>query len=335
MDEARIEKEKQRLGAFPCPETPPAPIHGVLLSDKIDEYANAPSIRLIHPFESKNLKPAGYKLTVGDEFIVNGEVQKLPANGIIRIAPYSVVIIKTAETINLPRFLIARWNILVKWAYKGLLWVGAAQVDPGWVGQLPCPIYNLSDKDVVLRPGDDIALMDFVVTTPFRKGESKEYHRPPELVLLEQYNVQPLKSGVASELDASKDKLEKSANRVDAFVGLTFVVLGILVAAVALRAPESQNFAWWDPSAFWISALAIIVSLFAWTNSRSSVQWFRRTWQRIVFELIIFVLMIIAIFRFSIRTQSGLRDLNDRMQKIENRVNPPAHAPVPPTHNPS
>lgn len=334
MDEARIQKEKQRLGELPCIETPPEPVHGVLLSDKIQEYAEAPSIKLIEPFERENLHPAGYKLTVGDEFVVDGQVQKLPANGAITIKPFTVVIIKTAETINLPRFLIARWNILVKWAYKGLIWVGAAQVDPGWVGQLPCPIYNLSDKDVELRRGDDIALMDFVVTTPFRRDRSKKYRRPPDLVLLEQYNVQ-LKSGVASELNEFKDKLENSASRVDAFVALTFVVLSILVAAVALRAPESNNFAWWDPSAFWISALAIIVSLFAWTNSRSSVQWFRRTWQRVIFELLIFILMIVAIFRFSIRTQSGLRDLNHRIQKIENRINLPPHASAPPTNNAS
>ena len=48
----------------------------------------------------------------------------------------------------MPRFLIGRWNIRVTVAYKGLLWVGGPQVDPGWVGHLFCPIYNLSDQEV-------------------------------------------------------------------------------------------------------------------------------------------------------------------------------------------
>lgn len=84
------------------------------------------------------------------------------------IPSYQVAIVQIRETLNLPKFLIGRWNIRVKRAYEGLLWVGGAQVDPGFRGHLCCPIYNLSNKEVRLEFGDTLAMIDFVVTTPFK-----------------------------------------------------------------------------------------------------------------------------------------------------------------------
>jgi deoxycytidine triphosphate deaminase len=175
MDNDRIKQERERLDHLECPERDrreSAPV-GVLLSDEIERYVQ--DFKMIWPFNKNDqLKAAGYELSVGDEYVLGGERKQLGKDGEIRIPPFNVVVIKTTETINLPRFLIARWNVRVRWAYEGLLWVGAAQVDPGWVGNLFCPLYNLSDKEVVLRSGDPIALMDFVTTTTFRRGESKQ-----------------------------------------------------------------------------------------------------------------------------------------------------------------
>lgn len=65
----------------------------------------------------------------------------------------------------MPRFLIARWNLRVSLIYRGLLWLGALQVDPGYHGYLSSPIFNLSDQDVTLKLGEPWALIDFVTPT--------------------------------------------------------------------------------------------------------------------------------------------------------------------------
>src|SRR5205814_7673725 len=83
--------------------------------------------------------------------------------------------VRTYERLNIPRFLIGRWNLRVDMVYRGLLWVGALQVDPGWRGYLPCPLYNMSDKPVELRYQQPVFTIDFVRTTPYKKGTSKEY----------------------------------------------------------------------------------------------------------------------------------------------------------------
>ena len=149
---------------------------GVLLSDAIERCVTA--FDLIKPFNPDNLKPANYKLTIGNEYAINGVIHSLSdesGKNEIKIHPFEVAIIKTHETINMPRFLIGRWNIQVSRAYQGLIWVGGPQVDPGYVGHLFCPIYNLSDQDVPLFKGESIAVIDFVRTTEFHSNRSKDY----------------------------------------------------------------------------------------------------------------------------------------------------------------
>jgi deoxycytidine triphosphate deaminase len=337
--------EIERLRQYSCPESDHRSegVAGVLLSDQIEHYAR--SFKLVDPFTESSLKAAGYELTIGDEYVLGGKKQALRKDGEIRIPPFNVVVIKTAETINLPRFLIARWNLRVKWAYEGLLWVGAAQVDPGWVGHLFCPIYNLSNKEVIVRAGDPIALMDFVTTTEYRPNVSVAYARPPKRVLLDEYNAVELESALytlaETKLAAFDKRIEGTKvdvenrmgalqGRIDNFVSITFAVVGLLFAAVSLFFGKSEQSNWWDPSVFWICALAIIVSMFAWVNSRSSVQWFRKTWQRILFELFIFSTVLAAIVFFSLRTQSKIRHLTDEIQQLQQEIGPNPKAVAPP-----
>lgn len=117
---------------------------GVLLSDQIAYYVQEG--KLIDPFEPKNLKAAGYELCIGDEFYLGGKkfsFTSADAPGHIEIPPFDVAVVKTKEILCIPRFLIARWNLRVQWTYRGLLWIGAAQVDPGYVGIFFVP-YTIS-----------------------------------------------------------------------------------------------------------------------------------------------------------------------------------------------
>ena len=51
------------------------PFTGVLLSDAIEQCVNR--FRLIWPFSPENLKPANYKLRIGDEYAQGGELKAL------------------------------------------------------------------------------------------------------------------------------------------------------------------------------------------------------------------------------------------------------------------
>ncbi len=264
---------------------------GVLLSDQIKLYVS--NYKMIDPFEEKNLKAAAYQLSVGDEYAINGEIKSLTESpgDKITIPPFELAVIKTREIINLPRFLIARWNIRVSHAYKGLLWVGAAQVDPGWVGHLSCPIYNLSNKSVTLLYGERLATMDFVKTTEFNSISIK-YPRPPEKVLFKHYHPDELKSALFSKvnermdraetsvdkaqvrIDKAEDKFSKLEGNVYTALAMVIAVLAILFAILSTFLNAGQNGIDIDSAlakaAFLFAAISLLLSLIALSRSPTS-----------------------------------------------------------------
>ncbi len=236
--------ERTKLSQLTPPEIDPHPnVYGVLLSDEIAFYAV--NHQLITPFDRTNLKPAAYELTGGDEYFLSGEFLTLdPAseekNKLI-IPPFEVAVLKTTEILCLPRYLIARWNLRVKHAYSGLLWVGGPQVDPGYVGHLFCPIYSLSDRPVPLHMGDPIAVIDFVKTTPYDKdsksADIKRYDAPPKRLFLEDYGIDALRSALFTRAGAKlaefEEEIKNLGSRFITFTQISFAIFAIVIALVA------------------------------------------------------------------------------------------------------
>lgn len=218
---------------------------GVLLSDQIRACVNRFS--MIQPFYEEKLRPAGYELSIGDEVSTGGKritLKDEPGKNTFALEPFDVAVIKIHETLNLPRNIIGRWNIKVGQAYRGLVWVGGPQVDPGWVGNLACPIYNLSDQTLTLELYESIAIIDFVITTPF-SPDCKTYPRPPRRILFDEYNPENLRSALVTHakapIDRFKRELSDMQSRLSNFISITFVVLGILVAALSILVTSTQT----------------------------------------------------------------------------------------------
>lgn len=282
---------------------------GVLLSDVIRRYCQW--FDLISPFnEDRLLKPACYRLTIGDQYAVAGKVRSLsggPSNNEVRIPPFAVAIVKTEEMINMPPFLIGRWNIQVSRAYQGLVWVGGPQVDAGYVGHLFCPIYNLSDREVVLHRGEPIAVIDFVKTTRFNEGKSKRYDLPKR-ILFEDYNPEGLGSGLVKHADI----IRTVRDRVENFVSLTFGVIAVLFAALTIFVARPNSSPAWNFSLFMIGGLAIYLSMIAWLNSKPEGKYFGRTVQ-----VIIIVLLMVGIGTEIFRRDGQQAEINKLEKQVE------------------
>jgi len=286
--------EKERLKKLPEYDRMPDTRSGVLLSDQIAYYSH-PDRCLIEPFSESNLRPAGYDLGVGSNYAIDGKVSPLGLGQSFEIPPYSVAVVEILETLNLPNFLIGRWNIRVKLAYKGLLWVGGAQVDPGFRGKLACPIYNLSTEPVVLEYGSRIAMIDFVTTTDFAEGEGGSIPFPwagREKLIFQQYDTS-LTSGVEHKLlhleeslkageqgfidklaaqkkdqDAVSGKLESDVRRnialinarIDTFLTLVFTVVAVLFAGLGVVATKGSDEPSFYTSPIFIAAVALYLA---------------------------------------------------------------------------
>jgi deoxycytidine triphosphate deaminase len=87
-------------------------VGSVLLSDQIQFYIDHLDPPLIENFDPDNLKPARYNLRLGADAHVEGERKTLDDKTPLILKPHQVAVVQTFESINLPRFLIGRWNLI-------------------------------------------------------------------------------------------------------------------------------------------------------------------------------------------------------------------------------
>jgi len=254
----------------------------VLLSDEIERYVE--DYHLIKPFDPNNLKPASYRLTVGTRYAIGGsrkELEDKPGKNEIKIPPFEVAIISTGEKIKMPRELIGRWNLRVSKVYEGLLWIGGAQVDPGYEGYLYCPIYNLSAQDVSLRLGEPFAAIDFVRTTDFIEDKSKSYAQSRQT--FDDYNWR-LRSGLFTEVPRRMNRFEneirKFGNIVYGSLGILLTFIAIIVALLSIvfgsLSKASIVFQPWVCVSLALSIIALSFSLFSYfkpTLNKSVYAW--------------------------------------------------------------
>jgi deoxycytidine triphosphate deaminase len=256
-----------------------------LLSDEIEFYIN--EYKLVDPPKRDNIMAASYELRVGKKCAIGDKVFSLSEGEVLTFPKFEVVVVEILETINMPDFLIGRWNIRTRWAYEGLIWVGGPQVNPGFRGKIMCPLWNLSDKEISIPYGEAIAVIDFSTTTsPTVKSNRLPMWDQRSRYIFEDY-LKGLRSGlvtlVATGVEDLKIKtdqrirsfennanqrLESHQSRMDTFTSVTFSALGILVAAVAIIAtkPAGEGAApqyWWDPTIFWLCSITAILTLFA------------------------------------------------------------------------
>ena len=151
---------------------PEPDLRGMLSADRIQQYVDL--VRLIDPFDPKNLKPASYKLTLGPNYQFAG------VNGVLTdddpslvIPANSIVFASMQERIRLPHYIAARFNLAIDHIYRGLLLGTGPQVDPGFQGVLSCPLHNISNQTILIPLGEHLATIDFIKTTPFAESSTK------------------------------------------------------------------------------------------------------------------------------------------------------------------
>jgi len=151
--------------------------HGVLLSDRIRFYAG--KVKLIEQFNESHLGPASYDVTLGtecwyaDHSQKTGEPKRILAKGeTLTLEPNSIVYVSSFEKLNLPFYLVARFNLKLRFLHEGILVGAGPQIDPGFAGRLSCPLHNMSGSNVSLICGEPFAVMEFQKTTPFAEKEN-------------------------------------------------------------------------------------------------------------------------------------------------------------------
>ncbi len=224
----------------------------VLLHNQIKELCDDKlDFPLIHRFFSKQLKGASYHLSIGNRYRDESGVHNLTdRNRVITIPRNGIAIVTTNEWVNIPRFLVARWNLRVQMVYRGLVWVGSLQVDPGYQGFLFCPIYNLSNQAQQLSLEEEVFTIDFVLTNQFDEGKvTGHLWKPPEDDKYMTFNFDRLdkefqiQSAPLTDFQNMDIKIQdlgtemKSHSRhMTLFQTATFTVLAVIITALTILA---------------------------------------------------------------------------------------------------
>lgn len=177
----------------------PDPSHqpGLLLSDRILFYCE--KVNLVFPYDPCFVGPASYTLHAGREYMIsrkpgNVETLDLEKEGKVIIPPNGLIYIRFYEEVNIPRYMIARFNLSVTQVYRGLLLGTGPQVDPGFRGYLGCPIHNFTDENKTIKFLDPLGTIDFEKSTPL--GETYFRERDVAKITAEEY--EGMRSGTIS-----------------------------------------------------------------------------------------------------------------------------------------
>ncbi len=171
--------EKERIE-----DAPGSFIGAVLRAEVIEHYVREFNLIVDDSgFERERLKGASYSMRPAphDGWIVDesGAIKSLTietdgANREWYIAPKnSFVFIRLAEQLRLPFYMIARFNLKVRYVYQGLLLGTGPQIDPGYAGRIFIPLHNLTSEPVRIYMDETFVSFDFELTTPFKldKGD--------------------------------------------------------------------------------------------------------------------------------------------------------------------
>jgi deoxycytidine triphosphate deaminase len=156
---------KEKYADFSCVDPFPE-IHDALLNSK-DILMYILTTGMIDPFDLNNLSGATYTCDFSGEYIFWDDKRiknkhKLSKDEEFIIKPNSIIFLGIKQTFNIPAYIVSRFNLKVKNAYKGLLLGTGPIIDPGYTGNLFIPLHNLTSNEYCIK--NNAALIDVEFT---------------------------------------------------------------------------------------------------------------------------------------------------------------------------
>lgn len=122
-----------------------------ILSDKnIEEFMKNQELD-IKPYNSKNLTPNGYDLTIDEIYI--RKTEKYVKEGVAIIPPLTWFAVSTKEFVKMGSKITSQLWIRSSYARKGVM-ASFGKVDAGFHGTLTISCFNANDKEIEIPIGD-------------------------------------------------------------------------------------------------------------------------------------------------------------------------------------
>ena len=176
-------------------------------------------------------QPASHDLRLGEDVWCQGKFSTLSKeNPVLKIPPYSYVIVSAIEKSNLPCFITARFDLKNSLFFQGVILSNGPQIDPGYRGALFCMLYNGSDKPVGIKYGDHFATIEFITTTGVSLGYRDIYQGKTRICEFMPSDAAVSEGGKI--LERTESKIEKVEAEWKSFRTIVFTILGIAIALI-------------------------------------------------------------------------------------------------------
>ncbi|MDR0472410.1 MAG: hypothetical protein LBH43_01895 [Treponema sp.] len=172
---------------------------------------------MIDPFCAKNLSGATYTCEFSGEYIFWDankikHKQTLSKDAELPIKPNSIIFLGIKPMFNIPEYMVLRFNLRVKNAYKGLLLGTGPIIDPGYTGKLFIPLHNLTSNEYCIKNDATLIDIEFTKLSYNDKWDLKNYSKLESIVNpLDFSNV----SYIPKLFPEKRDTMEKYSGYID------------------------------------------------------------------------------------------------------------------------
>lgn len=116
----------------------------------------------IDPYISGHIQPSSVDLTLGNQFHLVDLDETIIGEEEVSIHPNQFVLGVTKERVRIPYDIIARIEGRSSWGRLGLMvHITAGYIDPGFEGTITLELYNVSRREIILKPGTRICQISF------------------------------------------------------------------------------------------------------------------------------------------------------------------------------
>jgi deoxycytidine triphosphate deaminase len=84
------------------------------------------------------------------------------------VPPNSFVFIRLLQRLRIPFYLIGRFNLKIRYVYRGLLLGTGPQIDPGYTGRIYIPLHNFTNEPVNIYTNESFVSFEFERTSPIK-----------------------------------------------------------------------------------------------------------------------------------------------------------------------
>ena len=126
----------------------------------LKEGAKKEELKPIVPWQEDRVEAAGYRLSVGHEYYINGDgtstVKQLDIGQAFVISPGEFAFILTREKVQVSNSTIGFISMRASSKFKGLVNVSGFQINPGFRGNLVFAVFNAGPRHINIHFGDEI-----------------------------------------------------------------------------------------------------------------------------------------------------------------------------------